>query len=55
MDSFYLNTERRQAERAGPREFGMLEMFLDRDGDGEIMDDVADIATNVLGNLFRPR
>ena len=50
-----LNSERHQAEKAAPREFGMLEMFLDRDGDGQVMDDVADIATSVLGNLFRPR
>jgi hypothetical protein len=24
-------------------------------GDGQVMDDVADSATSVLGNLFRPR
>ena len=50
-----LNTERRQAERSAPREFSMLESFLDRDGDGQVIDDVASIATSVLGNLFRPR
>ena len=51
----FLNTERRQAERSAPREFSMLESFLDRDGDGQVIDDVASIATSVLGNLFRPR
>ena len=51
----FLNTERRQAERTAPREFSMLESFLDRDGDGQVIDDVASIATSVLGNLFRPR
>lgn len=51
----FLNTERRRAERSAPGEFSMLESFLDRDGDGQVIDDVADIATSVLGNLFRPR
>ena len=51
----FLNTERHEAEQAAPREFSMLESFLDRDGDGQVIDDVASIATSVLGNLFRPR
>lgn len=51
----FLNTERHQAEKAAPREFSMLESLLDRDGDGQVIDDVASIATSVLGNLFRPR
>jgi hypothetical protein len=38
-----------------PGEFSMLESFLDRDGDGQVIDDVASIAASVLGNLFRPR
>lgn len=50
-----LNTERNRAEKAAPREFSMLESFLDRDGDGQVIDDIASMATSVLGNLFRPR
>ncbi len=37
----FLNTERRQVEKTSPREFSMLESFLDRDGDaGDIVDNL---------------
>ncbi len=37
------------------QEMGLLGKLLDRDGDGSVMDDIAGMGMNVLGNLFRKR
>jgi len=36
-------------------QMGLVEKFLDRDGDGSILDDVAGIGLKTLGNIFRRR
>jgi len=46
-----LGGERKQAERAAPGITGMLGKFLDSDGDGSVVDDVA----GLVGNLFGGR
>ncbi len=37
------------------QEMGLLGKLLDRDGDGSVMDDIAGMGMNALGNLFRKR
>lgn len=45
-----LGNERRRVEQAQPGNRGLLDVLLDRDGDGSIMDDLAGMAGGVLGN-----
>lgn len=45
-----LGTERRRVEQAQPQSGGLLNVLLDRDGDGSIMDDLAGMAGGMLGN-----
>lgn len=35
------------------QEMGLIGKFLDQDGDGSIMDDIAGMGMNMLGNLFK--
>lgn len=44
-----LRGEREHIERANPQNRGLLESILDRDGDGNIMDDLAGLAGGFLG------
>ncbi len=37
------------------KELGLLGKLLDRDGDGSVMDDIADMGMKTLGNLFRKK
>ncbi len=41
-----------QQKQANPA-MGLISSFLDKDGDGSIMDDVAGMGMKVLGNLFK--
>jgi hypothetical protein len=45
-----LGTERRRVEQAQPADRGLLDVLLDRDGDGSIMDDIAGMAGGYFGN-----
>ena len=45
-----LGNERRRVEQANPQSGGLLNVLLDRDGDGSIMDDLAGMAGGYLGN-----
>lgn len=47
-----LGGERQRAEQAAPDAMGIMGQLLDRDGDGEIMDDVAKLAKGMLPGLF---
>lgn len=49
-----LGRERAQLERQ-PQVGGMLGSLLDRDGDGQVMDDVAKIGGGLLGSLLKRR
>jgi len=44
-----LNGERQRVEQAHPQHRGLLNVLLDRDGDGQIMDDLAGMAGGLLG------
>jgi hypothetical protein len=44
-----LGNERRRVEQEQPQNRGLLNVLLDRDGDGQIMDDLAGMAGGVLG------
>lgn len=48
-----LGRERQVAESKTPSGWGGLTSFLDRDGDGSVMDDAARIGAGVLGNMMR--
>lgn len=50
-----LGRERRQAEQNLPGGFGGLAGFLDADGDGQILDDVAKLGGGLLGSFFDKR
>lgn len=44
-----LTGERRRVEQTNPQHGGLLNVLLDRDGDGNIMDDLAGMAGGLLG------
>ena len=44
-----LGQERQKAEQAHPQHGGLLNSILDRDGDGQILDDLAGMAGGLLG------
>jgi hypothetical protein len=44
-----LRGEREHIERTNPQNRGLLESILDRDGDGQVMDDIAGMAGGILG------
>jgi len=44
-----LSGERRRVEQTNPQHGGLLNVLLDRDGDGNIMDDLAGMAGGLLG------
>lgn len=50
-----LNEERSAFERQEPQSMGMLGQLLDQDGDGQIMDDVANIGAGLLGKFLSSR
>jgi len=39
--------------QAAPKEMGVLSKILDRDGDGDIKDEIAQVGMNFLGSLFK--
>lgn len=39
--------------QAAPKQMGVLSSILDRDGDGDIKDDIASVGMNFLGSLFK--
>lgn len=45
-----LGNERRRVEQAQPGNRGLLDVLLDRDGDGSIVDDLAGMAGGMFGN-----
>lgn len=45
-----LGNERRRVEQAQPGNKGLLDVLLDRDGDGSILDDIAGMAGGYFGN-----
>ena len=47
-----LGGEQRRAERAEPGVMGMLGKLLDKDGDGSMGDELAEMGMGMLGNLF---
>lgn len=42
-----------QSQTSQNSQMGMIGKLLDRDGDGSVIDDLADLGKNVLGNLFK--
>lgn len=50
-----LGRERVEVERRAPEGIGVLGGLLDRDGDGQVMDDVAKIGGGLLGSLLKRR
>ncbi len=50
-----LANERRQVERAQPKAGSLLEQVIDRDGDGDIADDIAEIGASLLGSFLKNR
>ena len=48
-----LNSEEQRVERRAPEATGLFSALLDRDGDGQVMDDVLDIGGSLLKGLFR--
>jgi hypothetical protein len=44
-----LGRERQRVEQTNPQHGGLLNVLLDRDGDGQIMDDLAGMAGGLLG------
>ncbi|MCB9233880.1 MAG: DUF937 domain-containing protein [Bacteroidia bacterium] len=48
-----LSGEKSRSEQNQSNEMGLFGQLLDRDGDGSIADDVAGMAGNILGNLFK--
>jgi hypothetical protein len=44
-----LGNERQRVEQAHPQHRGLLNVLLDRDGDGQVIDDLAGMAGGVLG------
>jgi len=39
--------------QAAPKQMGVLSRILDKDGDGDIKDEIAQVGMNFLGNLFK--
>ena len=50
-----LGRERHTVERRAPEGIGVLGGLLDRDGDGQVIDDVAKMGGGLLGSLLRRR
>lgn len=47
--------ERRRVEQAQPGAGSLLEQVIDRDGDGNIADDIAEMGAGLLGSLLKGR
>ena len=50
-----LANERRQVEQAQPQAGSLLNQVIDRDGDGNIADDIAEIGAGLLGSFLKSR
>ena len=50
--SDFLRTSQQEYVKEAP-ERSIFEKFLDQDGDGSVMDEVAEMGLKVLGNLFK--
>ncbi|MCG8455803.1 MAG: DUF937 domain-containing protein [Holophagales bacterium] len=50
-----LARERREVERAQPKAGSLLEQVIDRDGDGDVSDDLLDIGSSLLGSFLGGR
>jgi hypothetical protein len=48
-----LGGSHQQVMQQAPQQAGILQQILDRDGDGNSMDDIAQMGMNILGGLFR--
>ena len=44
-----------QSESSKRKELGMIGKFLDQDGDGSVMDDLANMGMKIFGNFLRKR
>ena len=50
-----LNREKEVAQQRSPQAVDMLTRLLDSDGDGSVMDEVAEMGSSLLGSLFKQR
>ena len=50
-----LANDRRQVETSQPKAGSMLQQVIDRDGDGNIADDIAEIGAGLLGSFLKSR
>lgn len=50
-----LGSERRSAQKAAPDAMKVFSDLLDTDGDGQVMDNVAQIGTSLLGTFLGSR
>lgn len=50
-----LGRERKEIETAEPKAGSLFEQLIDRDGDGQISDDLASMGTSMLGSFLRSR
>ncbi len=48
-----LNQFQQQQQRAQPKQMGLLGQLLDRDGDGDVKDDLLNVGKDLLGGLFK--
>ena len=53
LASFLGNTVQSQSNQSA--EMSMISKFIDQDGDGSIMDDIAGMGMNILGNFFKKK
>ena len=44
-----------QSESSKRKELGMIGKFLDQDGDGSVMDDLANMGMKIFGNFLKKR
>lgn len=48
-----LNREQQVAQERSPQAVSMLNRLMDTDGDGSVMDEMAEMGTSLLGSLFK--
>jgi hypothetical protein len=50
-----VNIVQTTAQQAPQKEMSLIEKFLDRNGDGSVLDDVMDIGSKFLGSFFNKK
>jgi hypothetical protein len=53
LTSFLGNSVQSQSNQSA--EMGLISKFIDQDGDGSVMDDIAGMGMNVLSNFFKKK